>query len=231
MLKRIVRIAAPIMFSYAAVGLACGVLAAQAGMAPWMTALVSLTYFSGSGQFMISNLWLAGTPTLSIAASVSAISARFALYSASFAPYLKDASSAQTLGVAGTLIEEGYGISMGKIVEGDGWGPRESTLLNVVLILTWTVFTVAGTLVGAAIEVPTAVAAFACTSLFIYLLSAQEPHRGNVVAAAVAFATVAALKLAGLAGIAVPVAAVAGVAAALALDAFPRKGGERHADR
>lgn len=230
MFKKIIGVAAPIMLSYVAVGLACGVLAAQAGMAPWMVGLMSATFFTGSGQFMVSNLWLAGVPTLSIAVSVSAISARFALYSASLAPYLKGASRTRALAVSGTLIEEGYGISMGKLVEGDGWDLRDATVLNAVLIATWTAACIAGAVIGAAIEVPTAVAGFACTSLFIYLLSSQERHRGNVIAAAVAFGTVAALKLLGLSGVAVPVAALAGVAVALLCEGGLLEG-ERHGHR
>lgn len=226
MFARIVKTAWPIMLSYIAVGLACGVLSAQAGMTWWMSAVLSLTIFTGSGQFMIANLWLSGMPALSVAASVAAVSARFALYSASLAPYLKGASKAETLAVSGTLIEEGYGISLGKLAAGDDWGPVHATLLNVVLILTWTVATAAGTAVGSALSIPTAIAGFACTSLFIYLLSTQRLSRGNVVAAVVAFAVVAALKYAGLANVAVPVAAVAGVAAALAAGAVAFGRGE-----
>lgn len=224
MLGKVIKTAAPIMLSYVPVGLACGLLAAQAGMAPWMVALVSITFFSGSGQFMMSNLWMAGVPVLSIAASVSAISARFALYSASLAPHLKHASKFETALASGTLIEEGYGISMGKLVEGDDWGPRETIALNTVLILTWTFAAVTGASVGSVVDVPTAIAGFACTSLFIYLLCSQERNRENVVAALVAFAAVAVLKLAGQASVAVPAAALAGVAAALALGAVPQKG-------
>lgn len=224
MLGKVIKTAAPIMLSYVPVGLACGLLAAQAGMAPWMVALVSVTFFSGSGQFMMSNLWMTGVPVLSIAAGVSAISARFALYSASLAPHLKGASKLETVLASGTLIEEGYGISMGKLVEDDDWGARETVALNIVLILTWTLAAVAGASAGTVIDVPTAIAGFACTSLFIYLLCSQERRRGNIAATIVAFAGVAVLKIAGQASVAVPVAALAGVAAALMLDAVPQKG-------
>lgn len=226
MFARIVKTAWPIMLSYIAVGLACGVLSAQAGMAWWMSAVLSLTIFTGSGQFMIANLWLSGVPPLSVAASVSAVSARFALYSASLAPYLKGASKAETLAVSGTLIEEGYGISLGKLAAGDDWGPVHATLLNVVLILTWTVATAAGTAVGSALSIPTAIAGFTCTSLFIYLLSSQRLSLGNAVAAVMAFIVVAAFKYVGLANVAVPVAAVAGVAVALVVGAFASGRGE-----
>ena len=215
MLTRIVKTAWPIMLSYIAVGLACGVLSAQAGMSWWMVTLISLTYFSGSGQFMMANLWLFGMPVLSIAASVAAISSRFALYSASLAPHLKGASKAETLAVSATLIEEGYGISLGKLAKSDDWGSREAAALNVVLIVTWAVFTAVGALIGSVLSIPTSIAGFVCTSLFIYLLMSQHATLGNVVAAAIAFLVVAVLKCAGLSGVAVFTATIAGVAAAL----------------
>lgn len=226
MLARIIKTAWPIMLSYIAVGLACGVLSAQAGMAWWMAAILSLTLFTGSGQFMIANLWLAGTPLVSVIVSVCAVSSRFALYSASLAPHLSQASKLETLAVSGTLIEEGYGISLGKLVEGDDWGPVHATLLNVVLILTWTVATAAGTAIGGALSIPTAVAGFACTSLFIYLLFSQHACLGNAVAAAVAFIVVAVCKCTGFTDVAVPLAAVVGVAAALVAGAVARSGKE-----
>lgn len=73
------------MLSYVPIGLACGVLSAKVGIGPLWALLMSMTIMSGGAQFMIANLWLAGLPTLTIVASVCAISLRFALYSASLA--------------------------------------------------------------------------------------------------------------------------------------------------
>ena len=84
---------------------------------------------------------------------------------------------------AATLTEEAYGISLAKLVEGEDWGPRESFVLNVILIATWGVSCTMGAIVGAVVDVPTAIAAFVCTSLFICLLFSQRLSRGNVVAA------------------------------------------------
>ena len=73
------------MLSYVPIGLACGVLSAKVGIGPLWALLMSMTIMSGGAQFMIANLWLAGLPTLTIVASVCAISLRFALCSASLA--------------------------------------------------------------------------------------------------------------------------------------------------
>ena len=190
MVLKIVRTVWPVMLTYVAIGAPCGMIMAQTGMEPWMVFALSSTFVTGSGQFMICNLWLAGVPAASIVASVAAISSRFALYSASIAPHLTGASKRQALAVSATLTEEAYGISLARLVEGEDWGPRESFVLNAILIATWGVSCTTGAIVGAVVDVPTALAGFVCTSLFICLLFSQRLSHGNVVAA-VACSTIA----------------------------------------
>ena len=104
-------------------------------------------------------------------------------------------------------------------LKGGDWGPRESFVLNVILIATWGVSCTMGAIVGAVVDVPTAIAAFVCTSLFICLLFSQRLSRGNVVAAVSGAVSVAVCKFLGLTNIAVPASVVAGIAIALACDA------------
>ena len=219
MVLRIVKTVWPVMLTYVAVGAPCGMIMGQTGMEPWMVFALSSTFVTGSGQFMICNLWLAGVPAPSIIASVAAISSRFALYSASLAPHLAGASKRQTLTVTGTLTEEAYGISLAKLVGGDGWGPKEAFALNAILIATWGVACTAGAVAGTAVDVPTAIAGFVCTSLFICLLFSQRLSRGNVVAAVSGAVSVAMFKFLGLANVAVPASVVVGVVIALVCDA------------
>lgn len=138
---------------------------------------------------------------------------------ASIAPHLAGASKRQTLAVAATLTEEAYGISLAKLIEGQDWGPRESFVLNVILIATWGVSCTMGAIVGAVVDVPTAIASFVCTSLFICLLFSQRLSRGNVVAAVSGAVSVAVCKFLGLMNITVPASVVVGIAIALACDA------------
>ena len=164
---------------------------------------------------MISNLWLAGLPAFSIVASVAAVSLRFALYSASLSPYLKKASKRMSLALSYTLIEEAYGVTLSKLSEGEkSWTLRNALALNIVTILTWAVSVSAGSAIGAVLDIPTALAGFVMTALFVCLASSQLTSRGNVVAAVAAAVSVIVLKLVGLANVAVPFAAVIGVAAA-----------------
>ena len=62
MVLKIVRTVWPVMLTYVAIGAPCGMIMGQTGMEPWMVFALSSTFVTGSGQFMICNLWLAGVP-------------------------------------------------------------------------------------------------------------------------------------------------------------------------
>ena len=219
LLRKIIAAATPIALSYIPIGLACGVLGSKCGIGPGAAAVLSATIISGGAQFMISNMWLAGLPAATIVASVCAVSLRFALYSASLAPYLQRARKRTALAMALTLIEEGYGVTLAKLADGDrNWTFRHAFALNVITIATWVASVAAGAALGAVIDIPTAIASFAMTALFIYLLwdQLQGGPAGNAVASATGAVVVIVCKLAGWTAIAVPLAAVIGVIAAMA---------------
>lgn len=103
MVLKIVKTVWPVMLTYVAIAAPCGMIMAQTGMEPWMVFALSSTFVTGSGQFMVCNLWLAGVPAASIVASVAAISSRFALYSASIAPHLRGCFEASDAGCCPAL--------------------------------------------------------------------------------------------------------------------------------
>ena len=145
LLHRVIAAATPIALSYIPIGLACGVLGSKCGIGPGAAAVLSATIISGGAQFMISNMWLAGLPAATIVASVCAVSLRFALYSASLAPYLQRARKRTALAMALTLIEEGYGVTLAKLADGDrDWTFRHAFALNVITIATWVASVAAG---------------------------------------------------------------------------------------
>lgn len=219
LLRRVIAAATPIALSYIPIGVACGVLGTKCGLGPGLAAVLSATIISGGAQFMISNMWLAGLPTATIVASVCAVSLRFSLYSASLAPYLQRARKRTALAMAFTLIEEGYGVTLAKLADGDrDWTFRHALALNAITIATWVASVAAGAALGEVVDVPTAIASFAMTTLFIFLLCDQlhGGSTGNAIAAAAGAAVVIACKLAGWTAVAAPLAAVIGVAAAMA---------------
>ncbi|WP_196385480.1 AzlC family ABC transporter permease, partial [Ralstonia solanacearum] len=79
---------APMLLGVVPFGLIYGVLATSAGMPAWLAVAMSAVVFGGASQMILVQLWAGGAPALVIAATVSMVNLRHALYSASIAPAL-----------------------------------------------------------------------------------------------------------------------------------------------
>lgn len=206
--------ALPIVLGYVAIGVPCGILCDSIGLNALQVFAMSVLFYSGAGQFMIPNMWLAGAPIASIIASVSFVNTRQMLYSAAFAPQCIGVRKRLAFLFAATVTDESYGVNTLKFEEGD-WSVRRALFVNLFSCTSWTLSCTVGVLVGNAIGIPLAIASFAMTSIFICLLCTQKANVENVVAAAVAMLGVYVFKLVGLTGPAILLGAVAGVVAAL----------------
>ncbi|NHM15596.1 branched-chain amino acid ABC transporter permease [Eggerthellaceae bacterium zg-887] len=222
-IRQALQAAFPIMLGYVAIGIPCGILCDSIGLSALQVFLLSALFYSGAGQFMIPNMWLAGSPVASIIASVSLVNTRQMLYSAAFAPACKGAKKRLSFLFAATVTDESYGVNVQKFSEG-GWSVGKATMVNLLSQSSWAVSNVVGVLVGSALGIPLAIAAFAMTSIFICLMVTQKLSAANLVAMGVAFVGVYACKAVGLAGPAILVGAVLGVAAAIAFTWARRRG-------
>lgn len=212
--KRSFRVALPIVLGYVAIGIPCGILSTSIGMDALQVALMSALFYSGAGQFMIPNMWLAGAPIASIVASVSLVNTRQILYSATLAPKCEGASRWLSFLFAATVTDESFGVNMAQFGAGD-WTVENATLVNLFSLASWTVSAVVGVLIGNAVGIPLAMASFAMTSIFICLMVTQEMNAASVIAIVASMAGVYICKLAGLSGAAILVGALIGVGAAM----------------
>jgi len=215
--------AVPIMLGYVAIGLPCGILSASIGLNAFQVFLMCALFYSGAGQFMIPNMWLAGSPVASIIASVSFVNTRQMLYSTAFAPWVEGASKRLSFWFAASVTDESFGVNLNRFEAAD-WSVGRATLVNVFSMSSWTISNVVGTLVGSAIGIPLAIAAFAMTSIFICLLVMQKFNAGNVIAAVTAVIGVYVCKLIGLTGPAILFGALFGVICAFAYSSIKKKG-------
>lgn len=213
-IKEAFHAAVPIMLGYVAIGIPCGILCDSIGLGPLQVLIMSVLLYSGAGQFMIPNMWLAGSSIASIIASVSLVNTRQMLYSASFAPRCAGASKRLSFLFAASVTDESYGVNTARFEEG-GWSVYRALWVNVFSNLSWSLSNVVGVLVGSAVGIPLAIASFAMTSIFICLLVSQKVSVENAVASVAAMAGVFACKAAGLSGPAILVGAIVGVAAAM----------------
>ena len=161
-----VQAAIPIVLGYIAIGIPCGILEDSIGLNAVQVFFLSCMFYSGAGQFMIPNMWLAGSPIASIVASVSLVNTRQMLYSASFAPMCANERKGLSFLFSATVTDESFGVNMANFATGT-WNVRRATVVNLCSCASWTLSNVAGVLIGSALGIPLAIASFAMTSIFI----------------------------------------------------------------
>ena len=211
------------MAGYVVLGLPCGLLCQQAGMSWAMVLIMSALFYSGAGQYMIPNMWLAGGPLVSIIASVTLVNTRQMLYGASLSRFCESAGKRITFLFGATVTDESFGVNLARFENG-AWDVKRATAVNLCSQSSWALSCVAGTLIGSLVSVPTAIASFAMTSIFICLLCMQKLNAANIIAVLTAVLCVFFCKLAGLAGPAILLGALAGMAAGFAYGHIRCKG-------
>ena len=204
----------PIILGYLVLGIPCGILCASAGIDMWMVIAMSVLFYSGTGQYMIPNMYLAANPLAAIIASVALVNARQMLYGASLAQFCGKMKKRWVFYFGATVTDETFGVSVANFMNGI-WTTNHAVLVNAISHGAWILANVIGALIGSVISFPTALASFAMTSLFICLLCMEKVTASNLVAAGVAIVTVIVCKLVGLSDPAIFLGAIAGIAAAV----------------
>lgn len=220
--KEVLSAAFPVMLGYVFLGIPCGILCQQVGLSALQVFLLSMLFYSGAGQYMIPNMWLAGSPALAIIASVTLVNSRQLLYGASLSRFCGKAKKKLSFLFGATVTDESFAVNLGRFEKGS-WSVGKATAVNILCQTTWAVSNALGAVLGSLLTVPSALASFAMTSIFLCLLFSQKKTNANIVAGLVAVAGVFVCKLAGLSGPAILVGALLGVVAGMYV---ARKGGE-----
>lgn len=199
------------MLGYVVIGLPCGLMESAIGFTPIMCFFLSCTFYSGAGQFMIPNMWLAGSPLYSIIASVAFVNTRQILYSAAFSPYFRGVGKLLSFFFSATVTDESFGVSMDRFANDESWTPTNALLVNLFSMFTWGSANAVGCVLGNVIDLPLAITSFAMTSIFICLLAGQKITRQTALVMVCAAIGVCVCKLVGLGGPAILIGAVFGV--------------------
>lgn len=213
------------MLGYIAIGIPCGILNASIGLGVLHVFILSVLFYSGAGQFMLPNMYLAGAPLASIIASISLVNTRQMLYSASFAPQCKNEKKLLSFIFGATVTDESFGVNTEKFEQGS-WSVRKALWVNIFSCSSWTLSNMLGVVLGGLLNIPLNIAAFAMTSIFICLMCSQKMTFENIIAIVVAFAGVFLCKAVGLSGPAILCGAIMGVAAAFAVSCIRKKRAE-----
>lgn len=216
----------PVMVGYLFLGIPCGLLSQQAGMDALQVFMLSMLFYSGAGQYMIPNMWLAASPLTAIVASVTLVNSRQLLYGASLSRFCHDTKQSLSFLFGATVTDESFAVNLKRFEQGN-WSVGVATLVNIMCQLSWAMANVVGVVLGTLLTVPTALASFAMTSIFLCLLFSQKFTAPTTAAAVVAVVGVFMCKLIGLSGPAILIGACLGIAAGIVVS---RQRDKRSAD-
>jgi 4-azaleucine resistance transporter AzlC len=151
-------------------GLLFGGLAAQAGLSPVETGLMSALVFAGSAQFLAIQVWVDPVPIAALTLTALMVNLRHVLMGASIGPSIASWPRPRIYAALYFLADESWALATRRAMAG-ALMPAYYFGLAASLYLCFLCSTVAGSLVGALLEDPARYGFdFAFTAVFLVLL-------------------------------------------------------------
>ncbi|MGC9325483.1 MAG: AzlC family ABC transporter permease [Desulfomonilia bacterium] len=170
----------PICLGYLAIGIAFGVLAAQAGLSLLQIALMSVIVFAGSSQFIAVSMISSGAGILAVILTTFMVNLRHLLMSSSLALHLKGTNRSILSLFAYGVTDESFAVNLTRFTRGE-WDVRRSLIVNHTANSFWVVSTVLGGYIGELVPPGAFGIDYALTSMFLCLLVFQLSTRITVV--------------------------------------------------
>ena len=186
-----VRTGLPVMLGIIPFGLVAGVSAASVGLSNLQAIMLSALVFAGASQLAGLQLIASGAPVFVILLTTFFINLRFAMYSASLAPYLARLRVASRSALAYLMTDQAYALSVARFVREPEMPHKGLYYLGFAAPIwcVWMVATAAGVIVGA--QVPEGWSLeFAIPLIFMALIFPAITDRASVAAALAASVTV-----------------------------------------
>lgn len=159
-----IKMGLPVGLGYLSVSIAFGLTAVQTGLAKWVPILISLTNFTGTGQFAAVNLWSVGAGIAEIAFTVLMINLRYFLLSLSVAQKLpSDITMSKRLVIAFGMTDENFAViysTKGRLTFGYCIGVMTASYVG------W----VGGTAIGALLQNVIPVLLYSALGIMIYAM-------------------------------------------------------------
>lgn len=188
------RLGMPVFFGYMPVGIAFGIVATTAGYSVVQAIACSGLVIAGAGQFIAVNLAQAGAGAAAVILATGIVNLRYLLFSATLAPYLRDAPRWRQLPLAFTLTDETFGINVTDLQAGTA---DDFSMMGVGAVswVGWTLGTSIGAGAASLVGDPTKWGVdFAMPAMFTALLVAQVTGRKYALAGALAAAATVGLS-------------------------------------
>jgi len=166
-----------------------GVVGTEAGLNLFEVLSFSIVVIAGAAQFTAVQLLTENVPTVIVLLSSLAVNLRFAMYSASMAPYFGDLPLWKRASVAYLLVDQAFAISATEFEKQTTWTTNDRLAFYfgavIVFIPFWYLGTLVGALVGSAIP-PEYALDFALPICFLAMIGPALRTMAHVGAAATA---------------------------------------------
>ncbi|MPZ11645.1 MAG: branched-chain amino acid ABC transporter permease [Kiloniellaceae bacterium] len=160
----------PLLVAVVPFGLLLGTLAAQKGLSPLETALMSATVFAGASQFVAVEIWTTPVAVVLLTATALMVNLRHVLMGAALAPGIRSWPAGATYGGLFFLADEIWAFAL-KRSAGQPLTPAYYFGLSLPLYLGWISTTTLGAIFGSVLQDPARYGLdFAFTAVFLTLL-------------------------------------------------------------
>jgi len=160
----------PLLVAVVVYGLLFGTLAAQKGLSPLETALMSATVFAGASQFVAVEIWTSPPAIVLLGATALMVNLRHVLMGAALAPFLKGWSHGQIYAGLFFLADENWAFALQRSAKGP-LTPAYYLGLSLPLYVGWIACTTLGAVFGGLLQDPARYGLdFAFTAVFLTLL-------------------------------------------------------------
>lgn len=177
-----IRDSAPAAFAAVPLGLALGVLVAQAGLDWWWGTLFAAVVFAGSFEFLLLGLVTAGATLPQIGATALLVNLRHVFYSLTF-PLHRLPWPAKIYGTF-ALTDEAWALTASPAAQ--RYRPRRIVALQLTFHLVWVTSVTVGGIAGVAVPEQVRGLDFALTALFLVLAIDAYRQRRDIPAPLVA---------------------------------------------
>lgn len=173
----------PIIFGYAPLGIALGIMANAASFAWHNMFSMSVIVFAGSAQFIGVNMIASGAAMGAIIVTTFFVNFRHFLMSTAYSPYFKDVSTYKLLIMSFGITDESFAVGINKFKHSKEYATPEYILaLNTTAYLCWIAFTVIGIFLGSAIpDYEKLGLGFALNAMFIGLIALMIEDKKSVI--------------------------------------------------
>ncbi len=163
----------PVLMGYLSIGIVFGWMMSAAGFVPFWSAVMSVTIYAGSGQYLGVDLLANASPLADVAFLTLIINFRHLVYGLSMLEKFHDIKGFRKLYMIFALTDETYALLSGVIPpEGVDAGDFYFTI-SLLDQLYWIAGSIVGAAAGALITINTEGIDFAMTALFIVIAVEQ----------------------------------------------------------